>query len=123
MSTRKNPLHLSLISFSVSVITASTIGFFASPSSVQAQKVQRPTTARVTGLTNGDVACYVDLVDAKGKSYNIVGNFDLCSKQKTYLKKRVRLTYGKTRISNCQSAEPCGQTRVVTAIKKMQVIR
>lgn len=123
MSTTKNSLKLSLLGFFISVITASTIGFFASPSAVQAQKVQRPTTAKVTGLTNGDLACYVDLVDTRGKSYNIVGNFDLCSKQKTYLNKRVRLTYGKARINNCQSAEPCGKTRVVTAITRMQVIR
>jgi hypothetical protein len=118
-----NPLKLSLLGFCTSVFAASAIGFVANPSAVQAQKIQRPSVARVTELSNGDLACYVTLVDSKRKSYNMVGNFDFCAKEKTYLNKRVRLTYGKTRINDCQSAEPCGKTKVVTAITKMQVIK
>ncbi|MBF2064504.1 MAG: hypothetical protein IGS39_08795 [Calothrix sp. C42_A2020_038] len=124
MSTTKNILNLSLVGFSISVLAASTIGFFYSPSAVQAQKSQRPTVARVTQLSNGDLACYITLVDSKGKKHNsIVGGFDFCAKPKTYLNKRVRLTYGQMRINDCQSAEPCGKTRVVTGIRKMQVIK
>jgi hypothetical protein len=114
---------LSLVGFSFSVIAASTVGFFASPSTVQAQKVQRPTVAKVTELTNGDLACYVTLVDGKKRSYNFVGDFNFCAQEKTYLNKRVRLTYGKMRINDCQSAEPCGKTKVVTAITRMRVVK
>lgn len=123
MSVNKNSLRLSLLGFCASIFAASSIGSFINPSPVQAQQTRRPTVAKVTELVNGDLACYVTIVDNKGKSFHLPGSFDFCVKEKTYLNKRVRLTYGKMRIADCQSAEPCGKTQVVTGVTKMRVIK
>ena len=53
--------------------------------------------------------CYVDLVDARGKKYNLGANFDICNQTKL-VNKQVKVTYKKDNVNDCQSAEPCGKT-------------
>ncbi|MBR8839411.1 MAG: hypothetical protein DSM106950_36765 [Stigonema ocellatum SAG 48.90 = DSM 106950] len=110
---------------SVAAVSASAIGFFTRPATVQAgESVTRPTIATVKKMSNGDLMCYVTLVDAKRKVYEGLGaSFEICEKEKTYLNKKVRLSYQKGRVNDCQSAEPCGKTRIETLITKMQIIR
>ncbi|GAB1544373.1 hypothetical protein NUACC21_70490 [Scytonema sp. NUACC21] len=117
--------HLSAVGFSVSVFAASTISFFTNTAVVQAQKTKTlPKIATVTRITNGDISCYVDLVDSKRKKYQgIYASYDICEKEKTFLNKRVRLSYGSDKVNDCQSAEPCGKSRTVTLVKSMQVLR
>ncbi|WP_414580798.1 hypothetical protein [Scytonema sp. PCC 10023] len=113
------------ISLSVSIFAASAIGLLGS-TTVQAQNkaVQRPTIATVKSIVNGDIMCYVNLVDNKGKQYNSVGaSFELCANEKTFLNKKVRLSYNRVSVNDCQSAEPCGKSRLETLITKMQIIR
>jgi hypothetical protein len=116
--------HVS-VGFSITVLVASIISLFANTSVVRAQKTAKlPQTATVTRITNGDIACYVDLVDSKRKQYpGVYASYDICEKEKTFLKKRVRLFYGQDKVNDCQSAEPCGKTRTVTLIKRMQLVR
>ncbi|BAZ26857.1 hypothetical protein NIES4073_77710 [Kalymmatonema gypsitolerans NIES-4073] len=114
------------ISLSLSIFAASAIGLLASTTVVQAQKkpVQRPTIATVKSIVNGDIMCYVNLVDDKARQYNSVGaSFDLCANEKTFLNKKVRLSYSRVSVNDCQSAEPCGKSRLETLITKMQIIR
>jgi len=101
------------------------MSFLTATSFVQAdQPVQRPTVATVKSMVNGDISCYVTLVDQKGKKYQEVpADFEICALEKTFLNKKVRLTYGKARVNDCQSAEPCGKTRIETLITKMKIIR
>ena len=123
---QRKKMSFKYISFSVSIFAASTIGLLASTTAVQAQNkaVQRPTIATVKSIVNGDIMCYVNLVDNKGKQYNSVGaSFDLCANEKTFLNKKVRLSYSRVSVNDCQSAEPCGKSRLETLITKMQIIR
>ena len=78
-----------------------------------------PTSGKVLKLINGDLMCYVDLVDARGKKYNLGANFDICNQTKL-VNKQVKVTYKKDNVNDCQSAEPCGKTRVENLIVKMQ---
>jgi hypothetical protein len=78
-----------------------------------------PTSGKVLQLTNGDLMCYVDLVDTRGKKYNLGADFDICS-QNNLINKRVKLTYKKSKVNDCQSADPCGKTRVENLVVKMQ---
>lgn len=88
-----------------------------------AQTPKLPTTAKLTHLTNGDLACYVNLVDSKGKKYeNVYAVFEICE-QKSLLNKRVKLFYQKQNFNDCQSAEPCGKTKKILAITKMELVR
>jgi hypothetical protein len=117
--------HFQTISLSVSLFAASTIGLLASHSAVHAQKpVPRPTVATVKSMSNGDLMCYVNLVDEKGKQYNSVGaSFEICANEKRFLNKKVQLSYSKASVNDCESIEPCGKSRIETLITKMQIIR
>ncbi|MCV3212334.1 hypothetical protein OGM63_02110 [Plectonema radiosum NIES-515] len=121
---KKIPLYLSVLGLSISVVSGG-ISFFTNPASIQAREVgAKPTIGTVKSMTNGDIMCYVKLVDNKGNVYkNIGASFEICAKEKTFLNKKVRLSYGKVSVSNCQSAEPCGKSRLETLITKMQLIR
>ncbi|WP_166482447.1 hypothetical protein [Scytonema sp. UIC 10036] len=101
------------------------MSFLTATPSVQAQSSnQRPTVATVKSMVNGDISCYVTLVDAKEKKYQEVpATFEICDREKTFLNKKVRLTYTKERVNDCQSAEPCGKTRIATLISRMTIVR
>jgi hypothetical protein len=80
-----------------------------------------PTSGKLLKLVNGDLMCYVDLVDARGKKYHSLGaNFEICNQTKL-LNKRVKLTYKWVRVSDCQGIEPCGKSRLAYLISTMRV--
>ena len=76
----------------------------------------------VKSIVQGDIICYVTLVDEKGKSHEASASFDICANQETFLNKKVRLSYEVANLNDCQSAEPCGKTRKETIISNMEVI-
>jgi hypothetical protein len=82
-----------------------------------------PKTGIVKQITNGDLLCYVSLVDDKGKQHELGADFGICGQEKAYLNKKVRLTYGLANVNDCQSAEPCGKTRQEQVIEKMELVR
>jgi len=115
---------LSKLSFSLSICTTITLGFLANPLDVQAQNSKLPTIARVTAMTSGDLACYVNLVDNNGKKYEgVYAIFEICELESTFLNKRVKLSYRKEVFNDCESAESCGKTKLITAISQMQLVR
>jgi hypothetical protein len=81
-----------------------------------------PLSGKVVKLTQGDLMCYVDLIDARGKKRNIGADFAICERTE-FLNKRVRLTYKRIRVNDCGSNEPCGKTRIKNAIVKMTLIK
>lgn len=82
-----------------------------------------PKIGTVKKITNGDLLCYISLVDEKGKQHEVGADFGICGQEKAYLNKKVRLTYGLANVSDCQSAEPCGKTRQQQVIEKMELVR
>jgi hypothetical protein len=80
-----------------------------------------PLTGKVIKLTAGDLMCYVDLIDTRGKKHNIGADFAICERTE-FLNKRVRLTYKRIRVNDCNSNEACGKTRLKSAIVKMTLI-
>jgi len=125
LESKKLPFHFSVLCLGASLLTVSTIGFLSSTTPVKAgAAAKRPSIATVKKMTNGDISCYVDLVDQKGKKYEQVpASFEICEKEKTYLNKKVRLTYSREKVNDCQSAEPCGKSKIVTLITKMTFLR
>lgn len=124
MKGKKISFRVSALGLSVSILAASAVGLFTRPTAAVAQQsARKPIIATVKSMVNGDIMCYVTLVGDNGTVYKSVGaDFDICAKEKTYLNRRVRLSYQKVRVNDCQSAEPCGRSRQETLITKMQVI-
>lgn len=84
--------------------------------------VKKPTVGTVKSMVNGDIMCYVKLLDENKTEYNLGASFEICAKQKTFLNKKVRLTYQQVAVNDCRSAEPCGKTRQESLITKMELI-
>ena len=78
-----------------------------------------PNSGKVLKLTNGDLMCYAD-IENRGKKYHLGADFDVCSQIKL-INKRVRLTYKRSKVNDCQSSEPCGKTRIENLIVKMKL--
>lgn len=85
--------------------------------------VKQPKIGIVKSMVNGDLMCYVKLVDENNIEHEVGAAFDICVNQNTYLNQKVRLSYERVPINDCQSAEPCGKTRLESIITKMELIR
>lgn len=83
---------------------------------------RKPKEGTVTKLVNGDLMCYVTLVDKKGIEHNVGATFEMCADEKKVLNKKVNAVYEIQSVSDCQSAEPCGKTRKESIITKMEVV-
>jgi hypothetical protein len=102
-------------SLSILAIAAATLPAMAVPIN------SLPRSGKVLRMVNGDIMCYVDLKDAKGKKHNLGATFEICEQQEKYLNRKVSITYKRMKVSNCQSAEPCGKTRWENLIVKLKL--
>jgi hypothetical protein len=89
---------------------------------VSALAASLPRTGKIIKMTNGDLMCYLEVRDPKGKVHNVGATFEICEQQKL-LNKPVRFTYKKMPINDCESAEPCGKTRMETIVVRLQSLR
>ena len=89
---------------------------------VSALAAPLPRTGKILKMTNGDLMCYLDIKDPQGKIHNVGATFEICEQTKL-LNKQVRFTYKKMPINDCQSAEPCGKTRVETIVVRLTPLR
>jgi hypothetical protein len=84
---------------------------------------QQPKIGTVQRIDNGDLACYITLLDEKKIEHrSIKAQFEFCVNSERYVHQKVRLTYGLGNISDCQSAEPCGKTKQEWIIVKMIIL-
>ncbi|MBK1987756.1 hypothetical protein A0J48_009435 [Sphaerospermopsis aphanizomenoides BCCUSP55] len=83
---------------------------------------KQPQIGTVKELVNGDLLCYVTLVDEKGKESQVGASFEICAEESKFLNKKVRAVYTIESVNDCQSAEPCGKTRQESIITKMEVV-
>jgi hypothetical protein len=81
-----------------------------------------PAKGKVLRLVNGDLMCYVTILDDRGRKHQLGADFDVCN-QSQLLQKKVRLNYKRSLVSDCQSAEPCGKTRSMILITKVRIIK
>lgn len=83
---------------------------------------QQPKIGIVKSMVNGDLMCYVTLIDENNIKHDVGADFEICTKEKTFLNKKVRVSYELVSINDCQSAEPCGKTRKESIITKMEIL-
>ncbi|AFY55352.1 hypothetical protein Riv7116_2855 [Rivularia sp. PCC 7116] len=82
----------------------------------------QPKVGTIKRIEQGDLACYVTLIDEKGKEHNINADFDICADKEKFINQKVKLSYKILNFNDCQSIEPCGKTKKESAIVKMEVI-
>ncbi len=82
----------------------------------------QPKVATIKNMVNGDLKCYVSLVDEKGAEREIGATFEVCEDKDKLLNKKVNLSYENVNVNDCESAEPCGKTKIESLIAKMEVV-
>jgi hypothetical protein len=80
-----------------------------------------PATGKVLKLTNGDLMCYVDLLDTRGKKHTLGADFEICNRNQ-FVNQMVRLTYRVVQVNHCQGNDRCGKTISKNLIVKMRLI-
>ncbi|MBN3921769.1 hypothetical protein [Nostoc sp. NMS4] len=84
-------------------------------------KNDNPIVGTIKDMQNGDLKCYVNVVDENGKVYEGVGAvFEVCEPDK-YVNKKVKMYYSLENVSDCQSSEPCGKTIEEWLISKIEI--
>lgn len=83
---------------------------------------EQPKVGTIKRIEQGDLACYVTLIDEQGKEHNISADFEICPQKDQFINKKVKLSYKILNFNDCQSNEPCGKTKKESAIVKMEVI-
>ncbi|MHC5744410.1 MAG: hypothetical protein ACYTXT_21465 [Nostoc sp.] len=84
-------------------------------------KNDNPISGTIKDMQNGDLKCYVTVVDENGKVYEGVGAvFEVCEPDK-YVNKKVKMFYSLENVSDCQSSEPCGKTIKEWLISKIEI--
>lgn len=73
-------------------------------------------------MVNGDLMCYVTLVDENNIAHEVGATFEICENPDRFLNQKVRLSYERVPVNDCESAEPCGKTRIESLITNMQII-
>ncbi|WP_392533198.1 hypothetical protein [Nostoc sp. C117] len=82
---------------------------------------KNPTYGTIKDMQNGDLKCYVSLIDGNGKLHEGIGaTFEVCEPDK-YINKNVSLSYELENVNDCQSAEPCGKTIKEWLINKIEI--
>ncbi len=104
-------------SFVVGLLASATLALTA----IAAQAAPLPRTGKILKMTNGDLMCYLEVKDPQGKIQTVGADFEICQQQRL-LNRRVRFTYKKVAINDCESAEPCGKTRLETIAVRLQLL-
>ena len=90
--------------------------------SIQKTANGEPKVATIKNMIQGDLKCYVILVDEQGVKQEVDANFDICAQSEKFLSKKVNLAYDTVKVNDCQSNEPCGKTKDESLIVKMDVL-
>lgn len=97
--------------------------YFANLNSGSTTNSTLPQVGTVKSLVDGDIMCYATLIDENNTERRVGASFEICAKKTQFLNKKVRLTYARVNVNDCQSIEPCGKTRQEMLVTKMEVIR
>ena len=106
----------------VSILSAGLLNILPSAAIKPIAPQVYPSSGKLLNLVNGDLMCYVELVDTRGRKFNLGATFEVCQQTKL-LNKRVRLTYKMISVNDCKSAEPCGRTKREKAIVTIRLFR
>ena len=95
-------------------------GFVSTASSTVAKTAQKlPQVATVKSMQQGDLMCYITLIEPNKVKRDVGATFEICEQRKQFLNKKVRLSYKLLNVNDCQSNEPCGKTRKEWLVVKM----
>ncbi|MGB3491111.1 MAG: hypothetical protein WBA57_00170 [Elainellaceae cyanobacterium] len=81
-----------------------------------------PEIGVLTEAQAGDLKCYVTVRDPQGQVFDLGATFEICDRQGSLLNQNLQLIYSEESVADCQSAEPCGQTRQETLVSDAVIL-
>ncbi len=104
-------------------IASTTNSSFSVPETNIIQKTRdgEPKVATIRSMIQGDLKCYVSILDQGGIKQELGATFDICAQGEKFLSKKVNLTYETVKVNDCESNEPCGKTKEESLITKMDI--
>ncbi|MCY7388383.1 MAG: hypothetical protein LH481_10015 [Burkholderiales bacterium] len=93
-------------------------------STVKIGKETKKTMGVVQSLENGDVACYLNLKDEKGKEFTELGDFDICFQKPSIIGKRVSLKYRLENVlaDECQGNPECKKSKKAALVVAARIV-
>ena len=82
----------------------------------------KPKVATIKSMIQGDLKCYVSVVNEQGAKQELGAISDICAQGENFLSKKVSLSYETVKVNDCQSNEPCGKTKDESLITKMDIL-
>lgn len=92
--------------------------------SAEATTAGKKTVGTVKSLSQGDVACYVDLVDENNQGFSEMADFDICGLESKIKGKKVKLTYTAQNVmaDSCQGNPECKDSKTVQLITSVTLM-
>lgn len=81
-----------------------------------------PDTGTIVEIVTGDLMCYITVQDEQGKTDIVGASFEFCAEPEKYLNQTANFSYSMETVNDCQSSEPCGQTRQVNLITDIEIV-
>lgn len=81
-----------------------------------------PKVVTIKNMITGDLKCYVTLVDAKNTEQQKGATFAACENKEKFFNKKVNLKYKDIKVNDCESAEPCGKTKIESLIYQIELV-
>ncbi|WP_088891653.1 hypothetical protein [Leptolyngbya ohadii] len=85
------------------------------------QTADLPSIGTVQEMVAGDLMCYMTVQDDRNVTHRVGATFEVCE-QTSFLNQRVRLSYEPASVNDCESAEPCGKSRSVLLVSRLELI-
>jgi hypothetical protein len=81
-------------------------------------------TGTVVRLVPGDIACYLEMKDERGRSFQESAEFEICSQKPSLVGKRVALKYGigKVQSASCQGDPACKKSDTIVLVQSASII-
>lgn len=88
----------------------------------KAKTASYPSQGAIVDLVNGDLMCYATIQTTKGKTEDVGTSFEICDQKARYLHQPVKFSYGKETVNDCESNEPCGKTKAMMLLTKVDFV-
>lgn len=70
-----------------------------------------PEIGTIIDLQVGDISCYATVVDNRAATSTVGATFELCDRADQLIGTNARLIYSIESVADCESSDPCGQSR------------
>ncbi len=81
-----------------------------------------PEQGTILEIVTGDLMCYLTVQDEYDQTDIVGAGFEFCAEPEKYINQTANFSYSMETVNDCQSIEPCGQTREAKIITDIEIV-